>query len=174
MSLTYLVEEETFTYETRPSPLLLGDSKKYTAGPSPRATPPRPLSRLRFSSVLSFSPPPSPAPPPPPPPSPPSPPPPLGGQVRRGGVAPLDGQVLCDALHSFGVNLRYLGRLAHLAWVEEQCDASRRLKQVRAKKRGGPRQARSPHGKAAGRGPLSTRTPIWPPPRGALEEIRSS
>ena len=46
----------------------------------------------------------------------------LTQQVRVGGVLPLDGKVLVDVLHSYGVNLRYMGRLAQLALAEEQRD----------------------------------------------------
>jgi protein TIF31 len=40
-------------------------------------------------------------------------------EVRRGSVAPKDGVQLSESLHGWGVNLRYMGRLATLALSEE-------------------------------------------------------
>lgn len=42
--------------------------------------------------------------------------------VRSGDVSPLDNASLTEVLHQYGVNMRYLGRLAHLARKEEQAD----------------------------------------------------
>jgi hypothetical protein len=46
----------------------------------------------------------------------------LTAEVRRGTILPLDGGVLVEILHSFGINVRYMGRLAHLALLEERKD----------------------------------------------------
>ena len=46
----------------------------------------------------------------------------LTQQVRLGQIIPMSGPQLSDLLHSFGINIRYLGRLARLARVEEQED----------------------------------------------------
>ncbi len=40
----------------------------------------------------------------------------------RNQVLPIDGTALTDSLHSHGINCRYLGRLAQLAFTEEEPD----------------------------------------------------
>jgi hypothetical protein len=46
----------------------------------------------------------------------------LTSEVRRGSIVPLESNVLVEVLHSFGVNVRYMGRLAQLAKEEEESD----------------------------------------------------
>lgn len=45
-------------------------------------------------------------------------------EVKRGNICPLDCAELATVLHSAGVNMRYMGRLATLAVEEEAEDAS--------------------------------------------------
>uniref|UniRef100_A0A7S2D7Q1 Clu domain-containing protein n=1 Tax=Octactis speculum TaxID=3111310 RepID=A0A7S2D7Q1_9STRA len=46
----------------------------------------------------------------------------ITNEVRMGNIVPCDSSVLVDVLHGFGVNMRYLGRLADMAKVEEARD----------------------------------------------------
>lgn len=52
----------------------------------------------------------------------------LTEQIRIGSLCPFDNESLVDLCHSHGVNMRYLGRLAKLAVVEEHNDEEVREK----------------------------------------------
>ena len=47
--------------------------------------------------------------------------------VRMGSILPFDGAQLTRLLHSYGVNLRYMGQLAKLSQAEERVDAENLL-----------------------------------------------
>ncbi len=45
-------------------------------------------------------------------------------EIRNGHFIPSDGVQMCEQLHTWGINLRYMGRLAQLALKEELDDAA--------------------------------------------------